>query len=80
MAKLADKLLMRGDAAEYITQNYFPCSPATMAKWACISSDGPPFRLIMRKPYYAREDIDAWAKSKIGPLVTNTKEAGSARK
>jgi hypothetical protein len=33
------------EAAEYVTETYgIPCSPKTLAKLACVSSDGPPFR------------------------------------
>ena len=44
-----------------------PCSPKTLAKLACVSSDGPPFRLAGRIPLYPRQGLDAWALSKIRP-------------
>jgi hypothetical protein len=74
-AKL-ERLLRRTEAAQYITQNYgIPCSPKTLAKIACVSSDGPPFRLAGRFPLYPTSGLDAWAQSKIGPLVRSTSEA-----
>jgi hypothetical protein len=69
------RLLRRTEAAKYVTETYgFPCSPKTLAKLACVSSHGPPFRLAGRIPLYAAADLDAWAESKIGPLVRSTSE------
>jgi hypothetical protein len=71
-----DRLLRRADAAKYVTETYgFPCSPKTLAKLACVSSDGPPFRLAGRIPLYPQPGLDAWALAKIGPLVRSTSEA-----
>ena len=51
-AKL-ERMLRRTEAANYVTTIYgFPCSPKTLAKLACVSSDGPPFRLAGRFPLY----------------------------
>jgi hypothetical protein len=73
-AKL-DRLLRRTEAAAYVTATYgMPCSPKTLAKLACVSSDGPPFRLAGRFPIYPISGLDTWAKSKIGPLVRSTSE------
>lgn len=70
-----DRLLRRTEAAEYVTATHgFPCSPKTLAKLACVSSDGPPFRMAGRIPLYPQEGLDAWARSKIGPLVRSTSE------
>ena len=75
MDLLTDRLLRRSEAAKYITETYgMPCSPKTLAKLACISSDGPPFRLAGRFPLYPISGLDAWAQSKIGPLVRSTSE------
>lgn len=71
----SSKLFRRADAAQYVTATYgFPCSPKTLAKLACISSDGPPFRMAGRIPLYPQDGLDAWARSKIGPLVRSTSE------
>jgi hypothetical protein len=67
-------LLRRAEAARYVTDNYFPCSPKTLAKLACVSSRGPPFRLAGRIPLYPVSGLDEWAQSKIGPLVRSTSE------
>jgi hypothetical protein len=73
-AKL-DRLLRRTEAAKYVTDTYgIPCSPKTLAKLACVSSEGPPFRLAGRFPLYPVSGLDAWARAKIGPLVRSTSE------
>ena len=73
-----ERLLRRSDAARYVTETYgFPCSPKTLAKLACVSSDGPPFRLAGRIPLYPQLGLDTWALAKIGPLVRSTSEARS---
>jgi hypothetical protein len=70
------RLLRRADAAKYVTDTYsIPCSPKTLAKLACVSSEGPPFRLAGRTPLYPIQNLDVWAQSKIGPLVRSTSEA-----
>jgi hypothetical protein len=77
-AKL-DRLLRRTEAAKYVTDTYgIPCSPKTLAKLACVSSEGPPFRLAGRFPLYPMSGLDAWAGSKIGPLVRSTSELHAA--
>jgi hypothetical protein len=74
-----DRLLRRTEAAAYVTTTYgLPCSPKTLAKLACVSSDGPPFRLAGRFPLYPVSGLDEWAQSKIGPLVRSTSEATAA--
>jgi hypothetical protein len=73
------RLLRRSEAAEYVTETYgIPCSPKTLAKLACVSSDGPPFRMAGRIPLYEKSNLDAWAQSKIGPLVRSTSEVRAA--
>jgi hypothetical protein len=70
-----DRLLRRSEAAKYVTDKYgIPCSPKTLAKLACVSSEGPPFRLAGRFPLYPVSGLDKWAESKIGPLVRSTSE------
>jgi hypothetical protein len=70
-----ERLLQRTEAAAYIRDTYgVPCSPKTLAKWACVSSDGPPFRKASRTPLYSRADLDAWAEARIGPRVRSTSE------
>lgn len=73
------RLLRRSEAAEYVTTTYgIPCSPKTLAKIACVSSDGPPFRMAGRIPLYPRPGLDEWAQAKIGPLVRSTSSRHAA--
>ena len=75
VAKL-DRLLRRTEAAKYVTDTFgLPCSPRTLAKLACVSSQGPPFHLAGRTPLYPTSGLDEWAHSKIGPLVRSTSQA-----
>jgi hypothetical protein len=74
----SERLLRRTQAAKYVVDTYnVPCSPKTLAKLACISSDGPPFH-AGRFPLYPVSGLDAWAKKKIGPLVRSTSEVERA--
>jgi hypothetical protein len=71
----SERLLRRAQAAKYVVETYnVPCSPKTLAKLACVSSEGPPFRLAGRFPLYPVSGLDAWAQKKIGPLVRSTSE------
>ena len=74
--KRTERHLRRSEAAKYVVETYnVPCSPKTLAKLACVSSTGPPFRLAGRFPLYPTSGLDAWALAKIGPLVRSTSEA-----
>ena len=74
-SKESGRMLRRNEAAKYVVETYnVPCSPKTLAELACVSSDGPPFRLAGRFPLYPVSGLDAWAQKKIGPLVRSTSE------
>jgi hypothetical protein len=69
------RLLRRTEAAKYVTDTYgVPCSPKTLAKLACVSSDGPPFHKAGPYPLYPIDGLDTWARNKIGPRVRSTSE------
>jgi len=75
----SDRLLRRSEAARYVVENYgIPCAAKTLAKLACVSSEGPPFRLAGRFPLYPTSGLDIWAQSKIGPLVRSTSKVRRA--
>jgi hypothetical protein len=65
--------MTRSEAAQYITDHFFRCSPKTLAKLAVVGG-GPPFRKAGRVPQYGEASTGAWAESKIGPLVHSTTE------
>jgi hypothetical protein len=65
--------LRRTDAARYLREVHgIPVQPATLAKWHCTGSDGPPAHHCGRLPLYPRDELDAWAKKRLGPLHRNT--------
>jgi hypothetical protein len=67
--------MRRADAARYIRETYaIPCVTTTLAKYACSTGDGPPFRKAGKFPIYAREDLDEWAKRRLGKLMRSTSE------
>jgi hypothetical protein len=66
--------MRRADAARYIRETYsIPCVTPTLAKYACTGS-GPAFRKAGKFPIYSRDDLDAWAKQRLGKLVHSTSE------
>ena len=66
--------MRRADAARYIREYHgIPCSPATLAKYACCGG-GPGFRKAGKFPIYSRDDLDAWAEHRLGKLVRSTSE------
>ena len=66
--------MRRADAARYIRETYgIPCVATTLAKYACIGG-GPAFRKAGKFPIYSRDDLDAWAKQRLGKLVHSTSE------
>ncbi|WP_084518700.1 AlpA family transcriptional regulator [Bradyrhizobium sp. th.b2] len=74
-----ERYLRRNEAAKYVVDQYnVPCSPKTLAKLACVSSEGPPFRLAGRFPLYPVSGLDAWVQMKIGRLVRSTSEVRRA--
>jgi hypothetical protein len=66
--------MRRADAARYIREIYgFPCVATTLAKYACIGN-GPAFRKAGKFPIYSREDLDDWARERLGKVVRSTSE------
>jgi hypothetical protein len=64
--------MRRADAARYIRESYgIPCVATTLAKYACIGN-GPVFRKAGKFPLYSRDDLDAWARSRLGEPVQST--------
>jgi hypothetical protein len=62
------------DAARYVSETYgFPCSRQWLAKLAVIGG-GPLFRKAGRTPIYAPQDLDAWAKNRIGAPQRSTSD------
>jgi hypothetical protein len=71
------RFLRRADAAKYVRERWgVPCATRTLAKLACISSDGPEMHYAGRIPLYAPESLDNWAAKKIGPPRNSTSDNG----
>jgi hypothetical protein len=75
-AEEPDRSLRRMEAAKYLRETHNQSyTEKTLAKIACTRSDGPPFFMCGRYPFYPVSGLDRWAISKRGPLVRSTAEA-----
>lgn len=74
-AQNASRLLSRVEAAKYIEDSWnIPCKAKTLAKLAVVGG-GPVYRLAhQRYPRYAVDDLDDWARSRLGPKQRSTSE------
>jgi hypothetical protein len=71
----APHYLRRREAAKYVRERWgIPCATLTLAKIACISSDGPEMHYAGRIPLYTIEALDTWALQKIGPSRRSTSD------
>lgn len=66
--------LSRNESAEFLTNQGFPVSPRTLAKYACIGG-GPAFRKFGHRVIYTPDDLIAWAEAKTSSPVTSTSDA-----
>lgn len=65
--------LRRWEASRYLREQHgIELQPTTLAKIACLGSDGPPFFKCGRVPLYPIDELDRWAVARLGPLRTNT--------
>jgi hypothetical protein len=72
------RFLRRADAAKYLREVWgIPCQPRSLAKIACISSDGPEMHYAGRFPLYEPASLDAYAIRKIGPARRSTSDMAS---
>jgi hypothetical protein len=73
------RYLRRSDAAKYVRDRWgLPCAARTLAKIACVASDGPEMHYAGRVPLYTTESLDKWAMKKIGPARRSTSDHGQA--
>lgn len=63
--------LRRAEAAAYVSERFFPCSPKTLAKLVVVGG-GPQFRKAGKWPIYEKPDLDHWAQSKLSPKVSSS--------
>jgi hypothetical protein len=73
---VSSRLLLRREAAEYLTSLGYPTAANTLAKLACIGG-GPPFRCFGRRPLYHPADLAAWAQARCTGPRRSTSDSGS---
>lgn len=54
--------LNRKEAAQYLTEKWFPIAPSTLNVKASRQT-GPLYRLMAGQAVYTRKDLDDWARS-----------------
>ncbi len=77
----APRFVRRRQAGEYLTAKYGFGAAATLAKLACLSSDGPPMRKVgSRVVLYDLADLDRWALARIGGPLASTSEVAATKR
>ena len=67
--------MRRGQASAYLLEKFgISLSPGTLAKIACISTEGPRFYLDGRFPLYDQNELDAFAVRRLGRLRSSTSD------
>lgn len=72
-----DKRLGRAAAAEFLTENGYPVTKATLAKYAVIGG-GPAFSKFGQRVSYREADLLAWGRAKMSAPVHSTSELRAA--
>jgi len=69
------QFLRRRAASDYLREKWgLPRSPRTLAKIACISSDGPLMVYAGRIPLYPIDGLDEYARAQLSRPVRSTSE------
>ncbi|MCL8382487.1 helix-turn-helix transcriptional regulator [Xanthobacter aminoxidans] len=78
-AFFANARLTAPEASAYLGY-HLGCSVAvaTLARWRCVTSFGPPFHRIGRRVVYARSDLDAWINKRLGNARRSTSQTVAA--
>jgi hypothetical protein len=72
--------LSRAEASQYLLEIHgIRAAPPTLAKWACISSDGPKFDVLGRTVLYPRAELDAWVERRMQVGLRSTSDRRAAR-
>lgn len=72
------KYLRRKPAASYLSDAWgIPTAASTLAKLAVVGG-GPGFYSAGRVPLYSEEELDRYAKAKLGKLRRSTSDIGAA--
>jgi hypothetical protein len=74
-----DRLLSRREASDLLAALGLRIAPATLAKWFCTRSDGPPVVHFGRFPRYRAGDLRLWARDRLtAPRRSSSEERRSA--
>jgi hypothetical protein len=74
------RCLRRNAAASHLRQEYgLPITAQSLAKLA-YTGGGPVFQLLGRYPVYTRENLNAWAESRLSGPLRSTSEKGTCGK
>lgn len=72
--RLMKPRLNRLEASEYLAEAHgLTVASSSLAKLASTGG-GPKFQKFNNSPMYPRDQLDAWAIEKLGPLVASTSE------
>jgi hypothetical protein len=64
------------DASSLLADEFgIPAAVATLAKWRCVRSDGPPFVKVGRHVRYPQDPLREWATGAVSALRHSTSEA-----
>ncbi len=64
--------LRRWEAAQYLAREHgIEIAPSTLAKYASVGG-GPRFQRAGRIPLYPLDELNIWAKEKLGLLIGST--------
>jgi hypothetical protein len=66
--------LCREEAAEYLRYAYKLKCKGTYLRELAWRGGGPLYRRVGRSAIYTLKDLDAWAKSKLGPVIAKASE------
>ena len=64
----AADLLTRQEASSLLQAFHIRLKPASLARIWCVGGNGPPAIHIGRRPYYPRQELEAWARQQRTPL------------
>ena len=68
--------LRRAEASAYLLSTHgLQVAPQTLAKYACVGGGPRFYKGAARWPLYPTAELDAWARTRLGELVSSTTEA-----
>lgn len=68
---MTKEYLNRAEAAHYLTAIGLPLAKNTLQKMA-TTGGGPSYQIFGRYALYRRDELERWAREKLGPLREST--------